>query len=162
MEEIWKDIDGYDGYYQISNLGRVKSLRGRNQRILKQNKTKLGYMGISSSFNGSLKYFLVHRLVAIAFIRCKHEDYEVNHIDEDKANNFVENLEWVSHRRNINKSKNKRSKSKYPGVKFDERYNKWHSYCQINGRKKYLGSFDCEINAGNAYFNFCKDNNLKY
>jgi len=113
-EEIWKDIKGYEGLYQVSNMGRVKSLErtvidniGRRQnikeRILKPKKEPNGYLRVTLSNNSvKNKKFFVHRLVCEAF----HENTEnkpcVNHIDENKANNTVSNLEWSTFAKNIN------------------------------------------------------------
>ena len=102
MQEVWKDIKGFEGKYQISNLGRVKSLQrnGRPERILRLNLIK-GYAYTTLS-NGSRdkKKLKVHRLVAEAFIPNPHNKPEVNHIDGDKRNCKVENLEWVTHQEN--------------------------------------------------------------
>lgn len=104
--EIWRDIAGYEGLYQVSNLGRVKSLgNGRTcktSRILKFIKTKVGYLYVQLCKDGKRKGFRVNRLVAEAFIPNTDGKPEVNHIDEDKANNSVENLEWVWPKDNIN------------------------------------------------------------
>ena len=92
MEEIWKDIKGFEGRYQVSNLGRVRSLDWprHNGRILKQQITHWGYYRVNIvSECGGVKYLGVHRLVAIAFIPNPHNYPEVNHKDEDKLNNLV-------------------------------------------------------------------------
>ena len=112
MEEIWKDIEGYEGLYQVSNLGRVRSLtrnrRGRNNapnpiqgRILKQH-TCFGYCYISLCKNRKYKGFRVHRLVAHAFIPNPDNLPQVNHKDENKTNNCVDNLEWCTQEYNQN------------------------------------------------------------
>lgn len=104
MSEIWKDITGYEGRYQVSNLGRVRSLsfksgtRFSKAGILTVMKDSLGYMCV----NLSRKTFKVHRLVASAFIENPYNFKCVNHKDEDKTNNKVENLEWCSHKFNNN------------------------------------------------------------
>lgn len=113
MNEIWKDIKGYEGYYQISNLGRVRSL----DRIVVENKTghkrpirgkmlsnhllKIGYYSVGLSRNGKCELKYVHRLVAEAFIPNPNGYDTVNHIDENPKNNSVENLEWCTHQYNI-------------------------------------------------------------
>lgn len=109
MTEIWKDIKGYEGKYQVSNLGNVKSItrkdsRGNtvNGRIMKQETTKLGYKRVQL-LNGSRKdkaHKLVHRLVAEAFIQNINNYSCINHINEDKTDNRVENLEWCDHQYN--------------------------------------------------------------
>lgn len=112
--EIWKDIKGYEGKYKVSNKGRVKSLKRLDSinhliktRILKQGGGQ--YPNVVLSKNGVAKTFLIHRLVATAFIENPKRKPCVNHIDENKSNNNVENLEWVTYSENQNHAtKNKR------------------------------------------------------
>ena len=92
--EIWKDIQGYEGYYQISNLSKIKSLR--NNRLLNIFKGSLGYMQITLSKEGKYKVHLVHRLLAIAFIPNFENKPQINHIDGVRFNNSLSNLEWCS------------------------------------------------------------------
>lgn len=107
VAEAWKDIKGYEGLYQISNIGRVKSLsridsRGnkRNEKILKISKNNSGYYFVGLCKNGKVKQYLIHRLVAEAFVRNPYNYSEVNHKDEDKQNNIADNLEWCTHEYN--------------------------------------------------------------
>lgn len=118
MDEVWKDIYGYEGLYQVSNLGRVKSLikhNGTNERILKPRMNNCGYLEVCLCKDGKQKMHLVHRLVAQAFI--ENDDLfktQINHIDENKTNNFVfvnedgsvdlsqSNLEWCDSQYNHN------------------------------------------------------------
>ena len=100
MEEIWKDIEGYNGDYQISNLGRIISYKKKHPRILIF-KEKHGYYQIQLTNDYGIKYVRVHRLVAQHFISPIPEGMLVNHIDMDRKNNQVSNLEIVSHRENI-------------------------------------------------------------
>lgn len=109
MEEIWKDIEGYEGYYQVSNLGRVRSLdhidcRGRHikGKTTKQLKDKDGYYYVQLNKNGVQTKKKVHRLVAIAFIPNPENKREVSHLDETKTNNQVSNLEWATSKENNN------------------------------------------------------------
>ena len=97
MEEVWKDIEGYEGLYEVSNLGRVKSLHGLSEKIMKNSNGSGGYQKLSLTKNKIPKNFFVHRLVAQAFIPNPESKPEVNHIDEDKTNNRVDNLEWMTH-----------------------------------------------------------------
>ena len=92
MTEIWKDIDGYEGLYQVSNLGRVKSLHHNKEKILKGSYANKGYHLISLSKEGTQKRYLVHRLVATAFIPNPYKLECVNHKDENPRNNNVNNL----------------------------------------------------------------------
>ena len=104
MTEVWKDIDGYEGLYQVSNLGNVKSLNYLHtgkEMILNPGLSK-GYLKITLCKDGKHKKYYVHRLVAEAFIPNPNGYQYVNHKNEDKQANFVENLEWVSHSLNIN------------------------------------------------------------
>lgn len=105
MQEEWRDIEEYFGLYQISNLGNVKSLgnnKTRKEKILKPEKTKGEYLRVCLSKDGKHKMYLVHRLVASTFIENPNNYEEINHRDEDKANNYVSNLEWCDRKHNIN------------------------------------------------------------
>jgi len=102
--EIWKDIQGYEGLYQVSNLGNVRSLHYRNTNNVKELFLKphnRGYLQVELHKDGVRKMFTVHRLVAMAFVDGYAEDRDVNHIDENKHNNRASNLEWVSTSQNV-------------------------------------------------------------
>lgn len=98
--EIWLPVVGYEGKYEISNLGRVKSLRDKygnyREKILKQGKNNNGYLCVKLCKEGKMKNCRVHRLVANAFIPNPNNFPTVNHIDENKENNQVDNLEWMN------------------------------------------------------------------
>lgn len=98
MNEIWRDVIGYEGLYQVSNLGRVKALpkRGHKSLIMKQTIKKDGYIRIQLSKDAKSSCLYVHRLVADAFLPKTPEKSEVNHIDGNKSNNALFNLEWVT------------------------------------------------------------------
>lgn len=102
MKEIWKDIKNYEGHYQVSNLGRVKSIKFGKEIILKQQQCMDGYYYVNLSKNGIAKRYYVHRLVAEAFIDNSDNLPCVNHKDENKQNNVVSNLEWCTHEYNNN------------------------------------------------------------
>lgn len=110
--EVWKDIKGYENLYQVSNFGNVRSL---DKSIVRKNGEKLtvhgkvlkpmiskGYYYVRLNNCGVWKDEQVHRLVAGAFISNPNNLPEVNHIDEDKTNNYIDNLEWCSRKYNIN------------------------------------------------------------
>lgn len=109
MKEIWKDIKGYEGLYQVSNLGRIKNIKFKTQRILKQRQLADGHFTIGLCKNSAIKRHLVHRLVAISFIPNPNSLPIINHKDEDPTNNCVDNLEWCTNKYNSNYgTKNKR------------------------------------------------------
>lgn len=97
--EIFKEIEGYEGLYEVSNLGNVKSLnynKTKIERILKAEKDIGGYLRVALRKQGKQKHYKIHRLVAQAFIPNPNNYKQVNHIDEDKTNNAASNLEWCS------------------------------------------------------------------
>ena len=95
MKEIWKDKKDYEGHYQVSNWGRIKSIKFGKERILKQN-IRCGYYYVNLYKNNIKKQYPVHRLVAEVFIDNPDNLPQVNHKDENKTNNNVDNLEWCS------------------------------------------------------------------
>lgn len=158
IEEIWKDIPGYEQLYQISNMGRVKSLernvvRGRGglykieEKILKCTKDKDGYLRVNLCKDGKTKNYLIHRLVASTFLPNPDNLPQLNHIDEYKTNNCVDNLEYCTAEYNMNYGTRLehfiKSKS-IPILQFSfdgEFIKKWDSTTQV---KRELG-----INQGN-------------
>ena len=99
MEEIWKDVVGYEGLYKVSNKGNVKSLNWKKRGYAKNlwlKPHKNGYWQVELAKDGVKKCFVVHRLVASAFIPNPNSYPQVNHKDENKKNNCVENLEWCN------------------------------------------------------------------
>ena len=104
-EERWLPVVGYEGLYEVSSLGRVKSLnyhRTGKEQLLKHKKSGSGYFQVQLWKNGKDKWMLVHRLVAEAFIPNPYNLQFVNHKDENKLNNCVENLEWCDAKYNNN------------------------------------------------------------
>jgi len=155
--EIWRDIPEYEGLYQVSNLGRVKSLKQNKELILKprtvdpENKR---YLEVVLYKNNKTKAYRVHQLAAIAFLNHVPNGHKtiVNHLDENKLNNNLENLEITTNRKNISYSKNKtKTSSKYLGVYYHKANKKWLSRVRIDGKHKHLGYFSTEEEAGLAY-----------
>lgn len=113
MDEVWKDIKGYEGYYQISNFGNIRSLDRwikdngtlvfKHGTLLNPVKQSVGYLQIALNIKGTVKKKYIHRLVMEAFNPTDNPELEINHIDENKENNMITNLEWVTHKENINK-----------------------------------------------------------
>lgn len=107
--EIWKDIEGFEGLYQVSNMGIVRSLdridaQGRRLKgkVIASFPNRNGYLKVNLYWDRSIKQVFIHRLVAAAFLDNPDNLPEVNHIDEDKGNNLVENLEWCTALYNTN------------------------------------------------------------
>ena len=100
-KEYWKPVVGYEGHYQVSNFGRVKSIKFGKEIILKQRQCMNGYKLVTLYKDGKGKIILVHRLVAQAFIPNPDNLPEVNHKDENKTNNVVTNLEWCDRLYNV-------------------------------------------------------------
>lgn len=112
MKEIWKPVVGYEGFYEVSNIGRVRSLArivecndGRKRkikdRILKGSSYSGGYSGVTLHKDGCTKTANIQRIVAEAFVPNPLEKEEVNHKDENPSNNHASNLEWVTHKENL-------------------------------------------------------------
>lgn len=161
-KEIFKAIPGYEGCYEVSDLGRVKSLsreikKGKiiftsKERILKPVIITTGYYKVSLRKDSKTETKKVHKLVAIAFLNNIPNGTTklvVDHIDNNKINNRLDNLQLISQRENT--SKESKGSSKHIGVSWFKRDNKWHASITVNGRKIYLGSFKYEEKASNAY-----------
>lgn len=163
MQEIFKDITGYEGLYQVSNLGNVKSLgnnRLRKEKILKPCNGGVGYYFVNLWKDGEKKNITVHQLVAIAFLNHKPDGHKiiVDHIDNNPLNNKLENLQLISVRENTSKDRINGS-SKYIGVYWNKKANKWQAQIGINSKRKYLGLFSNEIEAHESYQNRLKQLN---
>jgi hypothetical protein len=159
--EIYKDIKGYEGLYQISNLGNVKSFITGKWKVLKGSKSS-GYNKIVLRKDGKKETQGIHRLVAIYFIPNPDNKPQVNHIDKNSLNNSFDNLEWVDNRENMSHSwmKTGRKTSKFIGVCWKKREQKWSSEIYINKQRYFLGMFDSEFEASFAYRNKLKEFNL--
>lgn len=165
--EKWKYIPNYEDIYQVSDLGRVKSLsrivdngticRLIKDRVLKTTKNKNIYLLISLHKNGIRMTFQIHQLVAMAFLNhkpCGHK-LVINHKNFTTTDNRKVNLEITTTRENTNK-KHLKSSSEYVGVSWHKKSNKWRSVIYINGNRKNLGLFTCALEASKAYENKLK------
>jgi len=154
--EQWNTIKDYPNY-KISDLGRVKSLCKSKAIILVQSNGSGGYKNVGLYENGIMKTKYVHKLVSISFldhIPCEYE-LVINHKNFIRTDNRVENLEITTPRDNSN-AKHLKSSSKYTGVHWCKRQNKWIATILINKKKKYIGQFKNEIDASIAYENKLK------
>lgn len=150
-EEIWKPIEGYEGLYEVSNLGRVKSLNYKHtgqEKIMKTLLKRTGYCRASLRKDNISKDWSVHRLVANAFIENPENLPEVNHKDENPSNNCVENLEWCDHKYNVNYGtaiKRRAEKLSTPIKCLDLETNKTTYFSSINEAGKVLGVYPTPI-----------------
>ena len=162
-KEIWKDIPNYKNKYQVSNLGRVKSLSRKSwngkinfllkERILKSKSHKKNkYLSVALHKNGIQKSFYIHKLVAMCFLKYKAttRSIVIDHIDNNHLNNNVNNIQIITQRMNSSKDK-KGHTSKYVGVSWDKFTNKWRSNTNIKGKYVHIGLFTNEIDAHLAY-----------
>ena len=156
MKEIWKDISGYEGCYQVSNYGRVKSLdrvverngfpMNLNGKILKSNQNSRGYLVLGLCVNGKYKTKTVHRLVVEAFLGRKKD--EINHKDLNKANNYLTNLEYSTRRANVNHYFSSRdNSSKFNNVHIDKRSSNWCARFMHHNISFNLGLYNTEEEA---------------
>ena len=163
MKEIWKDVLGYEGLYQVSDYGNVKSLsrtitKGNityvtKDKILKQSVDSVGYPYVNLSDYKKQKTFRIHQLVAVAFLNHtpdKHKGLVIDHIDGNKLNNMTTNLQLITNKENTSKDR-KNKTSKYTGVSWHKQSNKWLAQFRENGSVKYLGTFETEEEARDAY-----------
>lgn len=154
-KENWRDILNYEGTYQVSDLGRVKSLNynhTKKPKILKLSNNIHGYKTISLCKNNVKKTYSIQQLVATAFlnhITCKF-DLVVNHKNFIRTDNKISNLEIITHRENTNR-KHLKSSSIYTGVGWHKRIKKWQSRIVVKRKINHLGYFENEIDAHNAY-----------
>ena len=178
IEEIWRPIEGYEGLYEVSNTGQVRSLnryvkgKGKSYRLQKGKmlspiKNKDGYLQVNLCCNGKNKMFLVHRLSAQAFLPNPDNLPEINHKDEDKTNNIVDNLEWCDRSYNNNygtrKDKVRESKLKsgyWTGLSKDEYIKKYYEenkesikkYKKKYNHKYYQDNKDRIIDSQRSYY----------
>lgn len=158
--EEWKDVIGYENHYQVSDLGRVKSLkyfRTNKALILKSCFTGKGYLLIGFYLDGKFKTFKIHKLVSIAFLEhipCGME-LVVNHKNFIKTDNRKLNLEIITNRLNCSLIEKKTS-SKYTGVYWHKKNSTWIAGIKENGKRRHIGCFKNELEASKAYQNALK------
>jgi hypothetical protein len=165
-KEIFKDIPGYEGIYQVSNMGNVKSLiknvkmpnggiRMQSEKILKHTKSKRGYYLVVLYKDAKPKGWAMHVLVAMAFLGHIPDGTQrivLDHKDGNKLNNCADNIELVTNRQNVQRYwLTQKTSSKYIGVNWCKKSNKWQSQIYIDGKKKFLGYFADEHDAHLAY-----------
>lgn len=155
MQEIWKDIPGYEGLYKISNFGEILSLNfrgnGRGNK-LKKNIDKSGYLRVCLYKSKIRKIHWIHKLVSMVFLGHKPDGHKlvVDHIDNNQSNNRLDNLQIITNRENCTKDvKNKTSK--YTGVYWNSNRNKWQAQIKHRGKTYYLGQYVCEKQSNFAY-----------
>jgi hypothetical protein len=163
MKEVWVDITGYEGLYQVSSLGRIKSLRHGRNAIMK-NGTSRQYLNVSLYLGGISKTFVVHKLVAMAFLNHKPDgtqDLVVDHINDVKTDNRVENLQVITSRENVSKKQGNYT-SRFKGVCWHKATGKWRAKLSVKYKSYWLGVFNTEEEASEVYQNklkeiLCKD-----
>lgn len=156
MQEIWKDIQGYEGLYQISNFGRVKNSK---DFIMRQKASKDGYIRIQLYKDKKYVVKYVHILVASAFIPNTNHKSEVNHIDADKSNNNVNNLEWVTRSENHHHAVRMGLKPICPTIgKYGKDNPCVKPIYQYDLNGKFLKKWDCREDAANYYH--CTKNSI--
>ena len=155
-KEYFVDIDGYVGLYKCSNYGRIMSVLRKNKKILKAGVTNGGYAYVILCNEKIKKFYTVHSIVAKCFLghSTENKNLNINHIDGNKLNNKLSNLNICTPRENVSihfrKNSNKFT-SKYAGVSWVKKNKKWTSRIYINGIDNYLGLFENEIDAHIAY-----------
>ena len=153
--EIWKDIKDYEGKYQVSNLGKVKSLNYKNsgkEQIMIPQINGHGYFKIKLRKENITKQFSVHRLVYQAFKGKLVKGLVIDHISGLKTQNNIENLQQILQRNNVIKGEVCQNvSSKYVGVNYYKKSNKWRANISIGNDQKHLGLFKTELEATQAY-----------
>jgi len=150
--EIYKNVPGYEGHYQVSNFGNVKSIKFGKEIILKGSISKK-YHIVGFKKNGKKKTFAVHVLVAMVFLGHVPDGTHkicVDHIDNNSLNNRADNLQLISARENTSKDR-KGGASQFVGVHFHKPTGKWIASIQFKDRRINLGLFKLDIDASNVY-----------
>jgi hypothetical protein len=156
IKEEWRLIQGFDGY-QVSNLGRLKSFKKSGEKILKTRINNNGYL-VSTIYNKKILVQSIHQLVAMAFLGHKPCGFNlvVDHINNNKLDNRVENLQIITQRKNSSKDVKKLS-SKYVGITYHKKACKWQSRILINKIRVNLGFYNTQEEASQVYQNKLKE-----
>ena len=160
--EVWKTIKGFEDY-QISNLGNVKSLKNGKEKILKSHPNERGYYNVDLYLSNKRKTLRIHKLVSEYFLNHKGDGtmkLVIDHIDNDKSNNRLDNLQIITNRQNSSKTIKKiqgKTSSKYVGVTWHKQSKKWLAQIQINKKHISLGTYINEYDAHLAYKNKLKE-----
>ena len=172
MEEVFKDVPDYEGSYQVSDFGRVKSLerdvfikrysifRTIKEIILKPPLGGNGYYTVALYKDSKQKTFRISTLVAMAFLDHKPDGHKVivDHKDNIRTNDHKSNLQLITNRKNTSKDRFRGNyTSKYVGVGWDKHANKWKSQITINGKSIHLGNFNLEEEASKEYQKALRD-----
>ena len=167
QKEVWKDVKNYEGIYQVSNLGRIKSnarliesVSSNGNKYFKQSKVriikpfdKIKYPTVVLRKDVKATTFTVHLIMAITFFDHKpSHKMVVDHIDNNPLNNNINNLQIITARENVSKDRKNKS-SKYTGVLWSKTSNKWRAYIYIKSKFKCLGLYLNEDDASFAYQN---------
>ncbi len=149
INEEWRAVSGYANY-QVSNIGRVRNVK--TERILKPFVSEAGYYRASIYKNGEKNSPLIHRLVAQEFLEKPDSKLNIDHIDHNTSNNCINNLRYATSSQNhANRTKKLNASSKFKGVCFRKRIDKWEASIKVNGRTMYLGSYASEKQAAAKY-----------
>lgn len=141
MKEIFKTIDGYEGIYQISDTGRIKSLKFGKEKILNPIKNNRGYLQVGLCVNGKLKAYRIHRLVCETFLNNPENKRTVNHKNGIKTDNRLENLEFATHNENNKHAHdNGLNKGTWTG-KFGTNHNRSIPICRYTKSGNYIDEF---------------------
>lgn len=164
--ELWMDIHGYEGLYQVSTKGRVKSLSYKNtgdEKLFVEKLDTRGYVQVMLTKDKLNRTYLLHRLVAQAFISNPENKPQINHINGIRTDNRLENLEWVTNRENCSHGAKLRGEktSAYTGVSWCKIKNKWVSRIELDGKGKSLGYFTNQETAREAYLKALSENGIE-
>jgi hypothetical protein len=164
--ENWIDIKGFEGLYQVSNLGNIRSLdreitvgynnhkRTYKGRMLKKVVNGVGYEVVILNTQQRREYMYVHQIVVDNFININRTGLVIDHINNIKTDNRLKNLQITTYRINTSKDKNKsKTTSEYTGVHYNKKINRWRASAVINGKSRHIGYYDDEISAHEAYKN---------